>query len=111
MGMSAEIVAIGPFSEELVPILQHAAHRYEGTRAGTPVVTLIVSGVGSTSSRELAAACGIGPWDFGQHALDPAKIDIDKFGAAAQSLGAYKAVTALRELVAAGFELFFLPNG
>ncbi len=38
MGMNAEILAIGPYNHDVIDALEHDAHRYEGTPAGTTIV-------------------------------------------------------------------------
>ena len=53
MGMSAEVLAIGPFRQRLVPYLRHAAHRYAATREGALIVEVVcATPEGTTRSRE-----------------------------------------------------------
>ncbi|MCP4503921.1 MAG: hypothetical protein GY822_28690 [Deltaproteobacteria bacterium] len=69
MGMNAEILAIGPYNNDVIDALEHDAHRYEGTPTGTTIVTQVIVCPGSTTSRELAKACGIDAWNFAKHQL------------------------------------------
>lgn len=110
MGMSAEVLGIGPFRHALVPYLRHPAHRYAATREGAIIVEVVCATPGGTArSHELARCFGVDPWNFGEHAVDPWRVDL----AALRDLFASEPISverllALRE---AEFRFFFRPNG
>ena len=72
MGMSAEIIAVGPFSPEVAGFLGYPARLYANTREGAIVTCrLFRIAEGSTLSRQLAALLGVSDaWDFNQHQID-----------------------------------------
>ncbi len=115
--MSAEILAIGPFSESIADALSYPAHYYEHTQAGTTVLTTLFSYLpGSSSSREFAGLLGISdPWDFNQHRIDPSRVELDalkRYFATLQDGEQYvEELTQFARLRDAGFEFYFLPNG
>ena len=111
MGLSAELIAIGPFSGQVVPVLEHDAVRYEGTLPGTRVVSSVLQAGGSSTSREMAAACGVEAWNFAQHRLDPRFIDLIALERVGESLGVEGVANTVRVLEEARFEFYFLPNG
>ncbi|XXX74630.1 hypothetical protein WMF30_43970 [Sorangium sp. So ce134] len=132
MGMSAEVLAIGPFRRDLVPHLCHPAERFEATVEGALIVERVFyTPEGSSRSRQLASCFGVDPWALGRHALDPFRADLGALrelfahearcalhrgGAPASEaacprcsrLDAVAKFLALRE---AGHQFFFLPNG
>lgn len=133
MGMSAEVIAIGPFQRHLVPYLRHPPERYVATREGATLVESVMSTTeGTARSRALAACLGIDPWDFNAHAIDPFRLlraDVDALyllfareatcsvhrlpGRQATCEGCERAspVTKLLHLRAAGYTFYFRPNG
>ena len=77
MGMSADVIAIGPFRRELVPYLGQPVELHAATRDGATIVLRVFeTSEGSSRSRELAACFGVDPWDFQSHALDAARADL-----------------------------------
>lgn len=127
MGMSAEVLAIGPFRRSLVPFLEHPAGRYTSTREGATLVQRVFhTPEGSSRSRQLAECLGVEPWDFNTHALDPWRVNLEALREllrpracpehrvtparepCAACLHPVDTFVALRE---AGFSFFFLPNG
>ena len=111
MGLSAELIAIGPFARALVPALEHSAERYVHTTPGATVISTVLTAPGTSTSHELARACGVEAWDHKRHALDPEAIDLAAIERLAQTLGSPDAAKALATLIAAGFELYYRPNG
>jgi hypothetical protein len=109
MGMTAQVLSIGPFRRDLARHLHYPPDLYAGTQEGVTVVSVLFECFGSTQSRELAACFGIDPWDFNQHRLDPHAVDLARLRAL-YSLdgGLIEAFLALRE---AGFAFHFMPNG
>ena len=129
MGMSAEVLSIGPFRTTLVPHLRHPPERYAATREGAVIVEVVVSyRHGNSVSRDLAACFGIDAWDFNAHAFDPWRTDIDALRrcvkhdgcpahvpgerqpncTACQSIDPVAKFLALRD---AGHRFYFRPNG
>jgi hypothetical protein len=114
MGMCAEIIAIGPYSSGIAKFLNYPAELFANTRPGT-VVSSRLFGIaeGSSLSREFAAFLGISdPWDFNQHKIDAARIDLAGLRLFGQVYEEYNGdVTALLALLMAGFEFHFRPEG
>lgn len=117
MGMSAQILALGPFDPALIPHLAHPPQHYAQVPPGTMILEPTAPmTTGSTTGRELAAAVGASAWDFSTHALDPARFD---WPALALALGRFvpddatrdACLARIRALAAAGFRFWFLPNG
>ncbi len=114
MGMCAEIIAIGPFSTEIVAFLDYRPEQYVRTAKGS-IISRRLFGIaeGSSLSREFADILGINDaWDFNQHKIENDRIDfarLKEFG------GMYDHYTddiaALEVFVNAGFELHFRPEG
>ena len=114
MGMSAELIAIGPYSEEISEFLDYRGNFYSKTQPGA-IVTRRLFGIvqGSTLSREFAALLGISdPWDFNQHKVLLSRLDSEGlkrfFEIYSDHAQDYKAFEALR---CAGFEFHFRPEG
>jgi hypothetical protein len=107
MGMDAEVIAIGPFSEAAVSFLTYPAEVYANTRPGTTILDKVftVESGDSDESRELARLVGAEVWDFNTHELDPSKVDLaglaERFDGVERFVG----------LAAAGFRFYYLPNG
>ena len=114
MGMYAEVIAIGPFSWDLLDSLEYSKAHYEGTVEGAIVnQTLFGIGQGTTTGREFAACLGItNGWDFNQHKINPTKINhealIDFIKRYDEYESDYEAFIAFLEK---GFEFHFSPNG
>ena len=117
MGMSADVIAIGPFSEDIADVLGYPAEDYARTRPGVRVVTcLFAEGMsGTTTSRMLAERLGIDdPWDFNQHEFDPAGVDLDGLraflGAMEYAEDYLPDIDRFRRLRDKGFAFFLRPN-
>ena len=110
MSMSAAVLAIGGFREDLIPLLSHSPQRYEGTQDGAMIVECLFTRFGSqgrTASHELAAALAAKAWDFSTHELRLERIDLEEL----ESLVGSAEVEKFKALHAAGFRFFFRPNG
>ena len=59
MGLSAELIAIGPFSQAVVSALEHPEERYRDVRAGSEVVTTLFSIGFSSGTWPLKEALGV----------------------------------------------------
>jgi hypothetical protein len=78
MAMSADILAIGPFSADIAETLEYGSDRYVSTQPGVTVITYLFEMPGTSSSYEFARLLGItDPWDFNQHKIDPWRVDLD----------------------------------
>lgn len=108
MGMNAEILAIGPFSEILLSHLPFDRTYYENMHEGRKVIISVFGAMpGTSTSTQLAACFNIDPWNFAQHKLDPSKVDLEKLtGVVGEQLK-----VCFVDLVHHGFEFYFLPNG
>ncbi len=110
MGLSAEVIARGPFRRELLPFLNHPAGRYAGTREGAILIEQVFyTPQGTQCSEKLAACMGVDAWDRNTHAFDPWRVNLDRevlyeIGVEERRI---KAFLAFRE---AGFTFYFLPN-
>jgi hypothetical protein len=116
MGMSAEIMAIGPFSADIADALEYPVETYARTRPGVTVFAYLFSVMpGSSTSRAFAEHLGIDDaWDFNQHKIDAGRVDLDALRAfigpllGPDSLADIERFVRLRDK---GFEFFFRPNG
>jgi len=107
MGMDAEVIAVGPFSEAAVAFLTYPAKSYANTQPGRTIIEKVFCVESGESSRsyELARLVGAEVWDFNTHELDPMRADLA--GLAEQFDGVERFVG----LAAAGFRFYYLPNG
>jgi hypothetical protein len=109
--MYGQVVAIGPFHATLRDVLYDPAARHLRTAEGSIVVEpVFATPEGNSRSRELAGCFGVDPWDFGAHALDAERADLDRLRAMFRH-DAPAAADKFVRLRAAGFRFFFLPNG
>ncbi len=110
MGMSAEVIAIGPFHPSLIEHLEYPSRFYEHTREGATIIEpVFATPDGSSTSRELAACFGVDPWAFGTHALHADAADIERLRRLFQPDEFL--VENFLALRAAGFHFYFRPNG
>lgn len=111
MGIDSEIVAIGPFSPDLVTFLQHPAARYESLPTGTQVITLFIHAPTSDTSHALAAACGFKAWSFDRHHIEPEKVDLEALRIVGNESGVADLDDAFRRFWKAEFDFYFITNG
>ena len=117
MGMSAEILAIGPFSGDIVDALEYPPELYAETRPGVTVFAYLFSMMpGSSTSHAFAEHLGIdNAWDFNQHKINPLRVDLDGLreflGALDESQHYLKDVERFLRLRDKKFEFYFRPNG
>lgn len=114
MGMYAEILAIGPFSQDIIKYLEYPADFYKNTKKGVPIVIhLFGIAEGSSISREFASYLGVSdPWDFNEHKLDYGNFNIEGLREFVEIYDEYSNdLDALIEFSKHGFEFYFLPNG
>lgn len=65
--MEAELMAIGPFSDEVLVYLDYSPWHYAGVKDGDTVVTTVVRCRTSEASSDLATALGVGSMELGKH--------------------------------------------
>ena len=114
MGMTAEVLAVGPFSPSLIPHLTHPPDRYTSVQAGAILMERVFPYcLGSSSSRDLAAALDVDPWDFRTHVVIPERVDCESLRAVLALIGAdvERAIDRFYALARAGFHFYFRPNG
>lgn len=113
MGMAASILAIGPFSREIIHALPYSTSHYAETRLNVRVIaTNLFQVSGNDASRQLAACLGISDaWDFNQHPIDPANVDLEAIRAFLDPHEYWRDFKHFPLLVEAGFEFYFQPNG
>jgi hypothetical protein len=114
MGMCAEVIAIGPYSKAVEGMLDYAPSNYANTKNGV-LISCRLFGIleGSTLSRQFAALLAISdPWDFNQHRLEVAKVDMLGLKDFGRSYPAYQPdIEAFEVLLNNGFEFHFRPEG
>lgn len=77
MGLDAQVIAIGSFSEDVVNALEYGTERYAGVEPGQIVITNVFVAPGLSSvSYELARAFGVEAMELGKHQLDPHAADV-----------------------------------
>ena len=107
MGLDAQVIAIGPFSQEIAESLEYGAQRYAEVADGATVVTTMFLAPTSTDSHALAAAFGVGAFEMGKHHLDGHKADLERL----RDLCSEREVAAFLNLREHGFQFYYLPNG
>lgn len=114
MVMYAEIIAIGPFSRDIVGFLEYPKPYYENTREGA-IVNLTLFGIveGTALSTQFAKIFGVmDPWDFNQHQINGHAIDFEALHDFVKTYKEYeKDAKKLEVLSKHGFEFHFAPNG
>lgn len=114
MGMCAEIIAIGPYSNAVRHFLDYGPDVYTTVQEGA-TITCRLFGImeGSRVSREFSALLGVAdPWDFNQHRLQAPMVDAAGLRRFSERYPDYSEdVEAMLALMDAGFELHFRPEG
>ena len=114
MGMCAEIIAIGPFSKEIIGFLDYRPDLYATTAEGS-MISRRLFGIseGSSLSSEFAELLGVrDAWDFNQHKIENGKIDFVGLKRFCEIYDHYADdVNALEVLAKSGFEMHFRPEG
>lgn len=106
MGLDAQVIAIGPFSDDVLPCLEYGALCYAEVEQGTTVVTNLFIACTSEASHALAKAFGVGAMELGKHHLSPIGTDMallrEHFGE--------RDVACFERLAERGFQFYYLPN-
>ena len=106
MGLDAQVIAIGPYSSEIVSSLEYGEKFYTGVAPGTTVVTNVFLAGTSDASNKLASAFGVEAMELGRHKLDPNRADIAQL----EEVFGNQNVQQFRHLAQADFAFFYLPN-
>jgi hypothetical protein len=106
MGLDAQVIAVGQFSEDVARALEYGPAYYAGVSPGTTVVTNVFVAGDSATSHALAAAFGVGAMDLGRHALQPKAAD----SASLTSVFGEDNVAQFQLLAEHGFAFYYLPN-
>jgi hypothetical protein len=106
MGLDAQVIAIGPYSETVASSLEYGAAFYASVAPKTTVVTNVFVAGTSDASDKLAGAFGVGAMELGKHQLDPNHANT----AALSELFGEQDVQKFLRLAEAGFTFFYLPN-
>lgn len=86
MGLDAQVIAIGSFSEDVINALEYGAERYAGVEPGQIVITnVFVATRPSSISHELARAFGVEAMELGMP-VDCALVTVKMLGPTASSL-------------------------
>jgi hypothetical protein len=102
--LSADLLAIGPFRSELVPLLEYPNELWANVAPGATIVQKLFDVYQNTSEVvALAAAFAIDPCDFNAHALDASRADLT----ALHALDAGEFVERFLALRGAGFRFYF----
>src|SRR5690242_10305271 len=65
--MDAELIAIGPYSKDIISYLPYHPDNYSDVTEGTKVIAIIHHCDTTTESRDLAETFGFEAWDFNSH--------------------------------------------
>ena len=106
MGLDAQVIAVGHFSQAVLPALEYAPDLYATVPHGTTVITNVFIGATSEGSRSLASAFNVGALELGRHVLDADIADLDALSA----LFGDSDVARFERLRAHGFVFYYLPN-
>lgn len=110
MGMAAEVIAIGPYSQSLLGVLPGDPETYSRLSDGATIVVSLFGrwgSRGSTASRQLASILGVEPWNFSTHCFPGDGVDLEDL---ADLVGKDDAL-CFRALLQLRFQFFFCPNG
>lgn len=120
MPLYVEVVVIGPFKPELLQHYEYPAEYYDRCALTAPMVRTLFGIVeGSGAGRDFASALGIDDvWDFNKHKIDQASIDFSTLQAVLEGLAGWteddgyrRDLESFKAFVAAGYDLYFIPNG
>lgn len=106
MGLDAQVIAIGPFSDDIVSCLEYG-NLYAGIEPGTTVVTNVSIASSSDASHALAKAFEVGAMELGRHHLRPENVNVELLRAEFGD----QDVASFQRLAERGFQFYYLPNG
>lgn len=108
--MSGEVLAIGPYSKDLLPLLSKPGDYYAAMNSESIVLEPLFYDVGrrgSMSTRALADALSVEPWNFSTHSVRFENVNIE----ALRELVGEAETHKFQELARRGFRFHFRPNG
>lgn len=113
MGMNAEILVLGEFSEDVKNCLDYPSDYYDNIEEGSSVVTTVCHMCTSSSSEILAQCFGIDPWDFSQHVFTPKEIDFESLTEVLLSVGDNpdEVIRDIKMFIKKKFLFIYRPNG
>jgi hypothetical protein len=113
MGMDADIIGIGPYSDSIAHLLSYSPAFYMDTKEGAEIITTVYLAETTASSHALAQAVGVEPWDFNTHKIDVVNIHTVELVEFLSHSSMYMEEDAGRifELAKKGFTFFYRPNG
>ena len=106
MGLDAQVIAIGPYSSEVVSSLEYGESFYVGVAPGTVIVTNVFLACTSEDSHKLASAFGVGAMELGKHKLNPDAANVAEL----VNVFGENNVAEFQCLARNGFSFFYLPN-
>lgn len=106
MGLDAQVIAVGPFSQSVLPALEYGPEFYAALIPGTTIVSNVFLAGTSEASHQLAAAFGVGAMELGKHELHPERANHELL---AEVFGEQNLAQFVL-LAQAGFRFYYLPN-
>jgi hypothetical protein len=106
MGLDAQVIGIGSFSQKLVAALEYPKDFYNGVSEGAIVVTYVFEALTSEQSHKLAESFGVKAMDLGNHVLKSDSADL----ASLEKEFGREAVQKFQMLREAKFKFYYLPN-
>lgn len=106
MGLDAQVIAVGHFSQAVLPALEYEPDLYASVPSGATVVTNVFIATSSDGSHSLASAFNVGALELGKHVLDAHVTDLDALAA----LFGEVEVARFQLLRIQGFIFYYLPN-
>jgi len=106
MGLSSNVLAIGPFKENIIDCMYYDSKKYLNIFEGTIVVVPYLFSCNSSSdSFTLAKLLGVDVWNFNTH-----HIIFDKIDWKLLKVFNIEDSKKIEKLLENNFNLFFLPN-
>lgn len=106
MGLDAQVIAIGRFSQSVKSALEYDDQYYEDVEQGAIVITCVFECLTSDQSHKLAKAFGVGAMELGKHHLVASAANRLKLNEIFDDA----AVTRFELLCSHGFEFYYLPR-
>ena len=107
MGLTAQVIGIGPYSPEIAWALEYSDTYYANVERGATVVTNVFIASWTEDSHQMAEAFGFGAFELGKHHIVPANANHERI----RQLFSDEELQQFLALAAAGFEFYYLPNG
>jgi hypothetical protein len=109
MGLDAELLAIGPYSQRVRDHLEYPGSFYGDVHDGSLVISSVVCCSGTATSIRLAKMLGVDPWTLDKHCNIPvAGFDAELLTDIAED--GVRAVQRFDALRSAGFRFYFMPR-